>query len=285
MRPAALSKRYKIPLSNHWQAVWCPCGVYTGLLSCLLPLLLHQLCPCLLQSATFAATVTHFRGFLKTHAAAQNTPAASGGTGRVRRSAQNTNRIAQGNRLEHKAPSGVQHSSSRSNSTPYTPGAHGANDTSGPRVRRSTSAVPQAAPTTRHAGSSSNATAVDARKNPELYSLTQDQSTAPLQQQQQQQLDRTGLAAPATPPWPLPPVQGSVGSTGAYSSEPEHTAQQQHTSQQQQAVNSSSSRAAVLHRKPEVLAPAGGWPQLRAAVENGADAVYFGVTGFNARAR
>ncbi|KAJ1493574.1 peptidase family U32-domain-containing protein [Baffinella frigidus] len=36
---------------------------------------------------------------------------------------------------------------------------------------------------------------------------------------------------------------------------------------------------------PEVLSPAGGWPQLRAAVENGADAVYFGVTLFNARAR
>jgi collagenase-like PrtC family protease len=37
--------------------------------------------------------------------------------------------------------------------------------------------------------------------------------------------------------------------------------------------------------KPEVLAPAGGWPQLKAAVENGADAVYFGLTAFNARAR
>lgn len=38
-------------------------------------------------------------------------------------------------------------------------------------------------------------------------------------------------------------------------------------------------------RKPEVLAPAGGWLQLRAAVENGADAVYFGLSSFNARAR
>ena len=37
--------------------------------------------------------------------------------------------------------------------------------------------------------------------------------------------------------------------------------------------------------RPEVLAPAGGWPQLRAAVENGADAVYFGLTAFSARAR
>jgi len=38
--------------------------------------------------------------------------------------------------------------------------------------------------------------------------------------------------------------------------------------------------------KPEVLAPAGGWAQARAAVANGADAIYFGVQGsFNARAR
>ncbi|GAB4816072.1 hypothetical protein N2152v2_003118 [Parachlorella kessleri] len=43
--------------------------------------------------------------------------------------------------------------------------------------------------------------------------------------------------------------------------------------------------ATPLRRKPEVLAPAGGWPQLQAAVENGADAVYFGLSDFNARAR
>eukprot|EP00884_Botryococcus_braunii_P013545 jgi/Botrbrau1/22191/Bobra.168_1s0023.1 len=42
---------------------------------------------------------------------------------------------------------------------------------------------------------------------------------------------------------------------------------------------------AAVSKAPEVLAPAGGWPQLRAAVENGADAVYFGLTLFNARAR
>lgn len=37
---------------------------------------------------------------------------------------------------------------------------------------------------------------------------------------------------------------------------------------------------------PELLAPAGDWDCLRAAVENGADAVYFGLDcGFNARAR
>ena len=37
--------------------------------------------------------------------------------------------------------------------------------------------------------------------------------------------------------------------------------------------------------RPELLAPAGDWPALRAAVAQGADAVYFGVEAFNARLR
>jgi putative protease len=37
--------------------------------------------------------------------------------------------------------------------------------------------------------------------------------------------------------------------------------------------------------KPELLAPAGNWECLRAAVANGADAVYFGLPRFNARLR
>lgn len=37
--------------------------------------------------------------------------------------------------------------------------------------------------------------------------------------------------------------------------------------------------------KPELLAPAGDWEALRAAVANGADSVYFGLSAFNARAR
>lgn len=37
--------------------------------------------------------------------------------------------------------------------------------------------------------------------------------------------------------------------------------------------------------RPELLAPAGDWDALRAAVVNGADAVYFGLSNFNARAR
>lgn len=38
-------------------------------------------------------------------------------------------------------------------------------------------------------------------------------------------------------------------------------------------------------RRPEVLAPAGDWDCVRAAVENGADAIYFGLERFNARMR
>lgn len=38
-------------------------------------------------------------------------------------------------------------------------------------------------------------------------------------------------------------------------------------------------------RKPEIMSPAGYWPQLRAALEAGADAVYFGLKHFSARAK
>lgn len=37
--------------------------------------------------------------------------------------------------------------------------------------------------------------------------------------------------------------------------------------------------------RPELLAPAGDWDCARAAIENGADAIYFGVELFNARMR
>jgi putative protease len=37
--------------------------------------------------------------------------------------------------------------------------------------------------------------------------------------------------------------------------------------------------------QPELLAPAGDWECARAAVENGADAIYFGLNRFNARMR
>jgi putative protease len=43
--------------------------------------------------------------------------------------------------------------------------------------------------------------------------------------------------------------------------------------------------AGRTHTAPELLAPAGDWESLRAAVANGADAVYFGLSHFNARAR
>src|SRR3954471_1043051 len=38
-------------------------------------------------------------------------------------------------------------------------------------------------------------------------------------------------------------------------------------------------------RLPELMAPAGDWDAMRAAVANGADAVYFGLDNFNARHR
>ncbi|MEO7909939.1 MAG: DUF3656 domain-containing protein [Roseiflexaceae bacterium] len=38
-------------------------------------------------------------------------------------------------------------------------------------------------------------------------------------------------------------------------------------------------------RKPEIMSPAGYWPQLHAAIEAGADAVYFGLKHFTARAK
>ncbi|MEL6935778.1 MAG: peptidase U32 family protein, partial [Cyanobacteria bacterium J06607_17] len=40
----------------------------------------------------------------------------------------------------------------------------------------------------------------------------------------------------------------------------------------------------MTHR-PELLAPAGTWDCAKAAVENGADAIYFGLDRFNARMR
>jgi putative protease len=40
-----------------------------------------------------------------------------------------------------------------------------------------------------------------------------------------------------------------------------------------------------MTRVPEILAPVGDWNMLRAAVHNGADAVYIGMPGFNARGR
>src|SRR6478609_4099222 len=40
-----------------------------------------------------------------------------------------------------------------------------------------------------------------------------------------------------------------------------------------------------LRRKPEVMSPAGYWPQLRTAIEAGADSVYFGLHHFSARAK
>ena len=39
------------------------------------------------------------------------------------------------------------------------------------------------------------------------------------------------------------------------------------------------------NNKPELMAPAGDWTMLRAAVSNGADAIYFGLDKLNMRAK
>ncbi len=41
----------------------------------------------------------------------------------------------------------------------------------------------------------------------------------------------------------------------------------------------------MVAKKPELIAPAGSWPALRAAIEAGANAVYFGIIGDNMRAK
>ncbi len=41
----------------------------------------------------------------------------------------------------------------------------------------------------------------------------------------------------------------------------------------------------MMPMKPEIMSPAGYWPQLHAAIEAGADAVYFGLKHFSARAK
>jgi putative protease len=45
------------------------------------------------------------------------------------------------------------------------------------------------------------------------------------------------------------------------------------------------SHVPAVHPVPELLAPAGNWDCAKAAVENGADAIYFGLDRFNARMR
>lgn len=51
------------------------------------------------------------------------------------------------------------------------------------------------------------------------------------------------------------------------------------------AQSSASTATPARLRRPELLAPAGDWECARAAVENGADAIFFGLERFNARMR
>lgn len=103
-------------------------------------------------------------------------------------------------------------------------------------------------------------TATEGRKNPDLYASSADIPN-------QQSLS-----------WRSPDKEGA-NETNTSDSVPEAA-----VSVMVQPGSSISSKSRGLV-KPEVLSPAGGWPQMRAAVENGADAVYFGLSDFNARAR
>ncbi len=51
------------------------------------------------------------------------------------------------------------------------------------------------------------------------------------------------------------------------------------------SVQPASPASAAAPARPEILAPAGDWECAKAAVENGADAIYFGLERFNARMR
>ncbi|HEY9694297.1 MAG TPA: DUF3656 domain-containing protein [Oculatellaceae cyanobacterium] len=51
------------------------------------------------------------------------------------------------------------------------------------------------------------------------------------------------------------------------------------------ALNQAPEQTQTTLQRPELLAPAGNWECAKAAVENGADAIYFGLDRFNARMR
>lgn len=117
-----------------------------------------------------------------------------------------------------------------------------------PRQRGSSGAPFQQAPSQRQQRGASDAPSYQQRKNPELYALAAQPSQA------------AAAAGTGRP--------GNDSSSGG-------------------STNPAAKPAVVTlpRHKPEVLAPVGGWPQLEAAVQSGADAVYFGLTDFNARAR
>ncbi len=54
---------------------------------------------------------------------------------------------------------------------------------------------------------------------------------------------------------------------------------------QTHSIPASGASAPDVSARPELLAPAGDWECAKAAVENGADAIYFGLERFNARMR
>eukprot|EP00955_Chlamydomonas_euryale_P017579 188054-Chlamydomonas_euryale.AAC.1 len=115
------------------------------------------------------------------------------------------------------------------------------------------------------------ADATEARKNPELYSgISQPTNGQPTVGQPTTVATDPTPASPAAAGADGPSVSYEVASGGGFGS----------------GSGGGGSGRVSRHGlvKPEVLAPAGGWAQLVAACEAGADAVYFGLEEFSARA-
>jgi collagenase-like PrtC family protease len=53
----------------------------------------------------------------------------------------------------------------------------------------------------------------------------------------------------------------------------------------EEGAQNSQMKRGLVQRPPEVMSPVGGWPQLHAAIGNGADSIYLGLSAFSARAR
>lgn len=110
----------------------------------------------------------------------------------------------------------------------------------------------------------------DKRKNPDLYTGIQHvgpvtlDAGGPAATQPASSSRSTGAAPPAEP----------SGTSGGHAAQQPPSASS--VDQREGSGANSRMKSSRPPVKPEVLAPAGGWTQLKAAVENGADAVYFG---------
>ena len=87
------------------------------------------------------------------------------------------------------------------------------------------------------------------------------------------------------PPENLPPSSHPIPPIGEQASEGRLRGNSDASGEPPTIPGRSGARSPAPLCLPELLAPAGDWACVRAAVENGADAVYFGLSRFNARMR